>query len=150
MSKVIMRAVLPEVEHSNARNLSHEKETVATYKVIGKFPKGKLQVLCEARMYMGRSNTASTVYCSLWVHGKKSTSGRGQAGGYGYHKESAALQSAINSAGISLFGATFSNTDQKINLKRSANIGGVGDDAMRTALISIARAAGARGELLVC
>lgn len=150
MVKEIMGAVLPEVEHSNARNLSHEKETIATYKVIGKFPKGNLQVICEARMYMGRSNTASTVYCSLWVRGKKSTSGYGQAGGYGYHKLSAALQSAIKSAGISLFGATFSSTDQKVDLKRSANIGGVGDDAMRTALISIARAAGARGELLVC
>lgn len=141
---------MPDLGHSNALNMSREKETISTHKVIGKFPGGKLQVICEARMYMGRSNTASTVYCSLWVHGKKSTSGRGQASGYGYHKESAALQTAINSAGISLFGATFSNTDQKINLKRAANIGGVGDDAMRTALIAIARAAGARGELLVC
>lgn len=150
MEKAIMKATLPAEEKSNARNMGREKETVSTYKVVGKLPKGRLQVICEARMYMGRSSSASTVYCSLWVHGEKYTSGRGQAGGYGYHKESQALSDAIKSAGIKLHGTAYAHTDETIDFHKEADIGGVGETAMNTALIAIARAAGARGELLVC
>ena len=84
---------------------------------------------------MGRSNSASVVYCSIWVHshvpqdsGLKNGywSGRGTAGGGGYHKESAALAGAIESAGITLEG----------------NIGGCGEGSMRHALTAIARSLG--------
>ena len=52
-------------------------------------------------------------------------SGHGKAGGYGYHKESAALQEAIESAGIKL----------------RSPIDGAGDSAVRGAMEAINRAA---------
>lgn len=145
-----MRAILPEVERSNARNLSPEKETIRTIKVVGKRVRHNYAaVIAEARFYMGRSTSASTVYCSLWVHGDKCTSGHGKASGYGYHKESAALQDAIESAGIELRGSNYAHSSEKPNYKRVARIDGCGDSSMEMALMAIARAAGARGKLLV-
>lgn len=65
-------------------------------------------------------------YCCVWVHGwavgKPSGQGYGKAGGYGYHKESAALESALRDAGI-----TFSQ-----------GIAGRGDSAMRAAFQALA------------
>ena len=72
------------------------------------------------------------------------------AGGYGYHKESAALDSAIKSAGIELYGSNYSTWgDSKPDYKRRAHIGGCGNGSMLTALKAIARAAGARGEIYI-
>lgn len=68
---------------------------------------------------------ASTAYCALWI-GAGDKWGRGQrkAGGYGYHKPSAAMAEAIRDAGIKL----------------SQSISGVGYDAMEKACEAIARA----------
>lgn len=149
MEKLTMRATLPEIGLSNAVNHGGDKETISRYCVVGKI-NGKLAVIAEARMHMGRSASASTVYCALWVHGDAYTSGRGKAGGGGYHKESAALQDAIDSAGITLHGSTYSHCDKKPDFKNPVSIAGCGTDAMHTALKAIARAAGAKGELLIC
>lgn len=146
--KLTMRAVLPAEPFSNAKNYGGEKETIETLKVIGRL-NGKLACVAEARFYMGRSSSASSVYCALWVHGDRHTSGRGVASGHGYHKQSAALGDAIRSAGIELFGCNYDHSSERINFKNRAYIGGCGDGSMRMAIKSIARAAGARGELLV-
>lgn len=146
-----MKAVIPTENISNARNYSGEKETTCRYIVIGKV-KGKLQSVVEARMYMGRSKEATTVYCSLWVHGDDVyCSGSGKAGGYGYHKESAALAAAISSAGIELYGSNYSfwDKDVKPDYKQKAYIGGCGSGSMETALKAMAKAVGAKGELLI-
>lgn len=59
---------------------------------------------------MGRSRNASTVYASIWVHANGHyLAGHGNAGGYGYHKESAAFQDAITSAGIQLVGSPYAD-----------------------------------------
>ena len=119
-------ATLSGVEQSNARNLANEKETVSTLTVVA-FRDGEFHHPVTARFYMGRSKTASVVYCALWVHSPDYwTSGRGTAGGYGYHKESAALDDAITSAGITL----------------SRSISGVGESAMKDALTAIANGLG--------
>lgn len=78
----------------------------------------------------------STVYCvawvSLWRHGfpaagsTGSCRGHGKAGGYGYHKASAAMSEALADAGFTL----------------AESISGVGESAMRKALEAIARHAG--------
>lgn len=85
---------------------------------------GRLSARIEARLYgTGNLNT-----CCLWVFGidanGKCTQGSGQAGGYGYHRPSEALKMAIQNAGFTL----------------SADIGGVGETAMREALLAIAKA----------
>ncbi len=146
--KMTMRATLPAETVSNARNYGGEKETVNTYCVIGK-KNGELCSIVEARFYMGRSRDASTVYCSLWVSGAQYCSGTGTAGGYGYHKESAALDAAIRSAGIFIGGANYATHEGRIDYKKRAAIGGCGSDSMRMALKAIARAAGAKGQLLI-
>jgi hypothetical protein len=156
---ITLKAVLPKENISNAYNYAREKETVETQTVIA-FYKGELREIVNARWYMARkSDGASPVYCSIWVngwHGKKATvTGKGTAGGYGYHKPSQALESAISSAGIKLYGVThwdrydYTNkrafTQEEINatlkaaMKKECHIGGVGEDAAKQALLAIAR-----------
>lgn len=160
-----MKAVFTKPQ-SNAYNYSRDKELVGAYSVLGKI-NGALVEIVTARAYMGRSRNASTVYASVWVSaGDKTTSGKGSAGGYGYHKESAAFNDAIRSAGVELYGSAYGEPDrynyneqreytakERTAMKRAANkkrcfIGGVGDSAMRAAFEAIARAAGARGKLV--
>lgn len=161
----MLKAKFTETNVMNGHNYGNEKELVGAYTVIGKIG-GEVREIVTARSYMGRSRSASVVYCSLWVSGAASlhVAAHGSAGGYGYHKESAALQDAISSAGIELYGSTYSNHynyDEKRaytakelaaiarkEQKKRAHIGGVGSDAMRQALEAIARAAGARGKLI--
>lgn len=76
--------------------------------------------------------SGSVVYCvawvSLWRHGISKAGatgtcrGCGKAGGYGYHKASAAMEEALQDAGFTL----------------SESISGVGETAMRAALEAIA------------
>jgi hypothetical protein len=75
----------------------------------------------DARLYMGASAAAQTVYCSVWINPRKrdtQASGYATAGGYGYHKESEALYGALSAAGF-----TFSK-----------GWGGSGDSSMTLAL----------------
>ena len=124
-----MKATLGK-EVSNAVNYGYKKEMIRTYNVITDGLKEVITVRC----YMGRSANASTVYASVWINTSEvHTSGKGKAGGYGYHKESAAIAAAIESAGISL------DTD----------ISGVGDGAIKEALSAIANALGFERVLIV-
>jgi hypothetical protein len=116
-----------------------EKELIHAYQVVdfGDTDKRGARVavaLVDCQLYMGRSSGASTVYCVLWIHhaGVYAT-GTGMAGGYGYDKQSAAVASAINSAGITL----------------ARSISGVGPDAVRSALLAIADYMGAKDARLV-
>lgn len=127
-------------ECENAKNYSNDKEIVNQYLVIDKTTERKI---VDCRVYMGRSNNSSKVYASIWVSIKDLkkpktwkyafTSGTGSAGGWGYHKESAAVQGALSSAGIELY-----NTEDK----KRRFIDGVGDSAIRESLLAVAYAAG--------
>ena len=134
----------------------NNKETVNTLRVMT-VKKGEISEVITARFYMGRSANASVVYCCLWVSGV--CSGYGTAGGWGYHKESAALGAAIRSAGIELYGTPYkagkqrteteqsynhetkeyTRTEHKIDYTRTAHISGCGSTAMVDALTDIAR-----------
>ena len=115
---------------SNAVNYKGQKELVKSYNVIT----DTLREIIMARCYMGRSASASTVYASIWINSPGyHSSGKGKASGYGYHKESAAIGAAIESAGITL--------DQSID--------GVGDAAIEEALKAIAQALGFYHVLIV-
>lgn len=77
--------------------------------------------IVTARIYY----PGTVAYCSLWISAAgRYGRGQGKAGGYGYHKQSAALDDAIQDAGIVL--------DQPID--------GRGDSAMIEACEAIARA----------
>ena len=140
------------------------KEMIARYLVIDKETERKI---VDCRVYMGRSSSASVVYAALWIsfdvkqcrdenakawqHGY--TTGNGKAGGYGYHKASAAVQDAIASAGIELYGSAYTGTSDYNYATKTlepfipdftvrASISGVGSEAIRSALLAIAFAAG--------
>jgi hypothetical protein len=121
-------------ERRNARNLGCEKETTNRLVLVATTKRVITEVV-DARFYMSRTaDGASPVYCSVWIHGRGvNRSGYGKASGYGYHKESDALESALESAGVTL----------------SQHIGGRGERAMETALRSIARSLGFRGQMLI-
>lgn len=147
-----MRATFTK-ECENAINYSGKKPLISQHILIDK--KTEREIV-DCRTY----GAGSTVYCSIWIQNVKenkkptdwvysSTSGRGRAGGYGYHKESAAVADAIRSAGITLIGSPYgrpSNYDTpaqtRAMLKKPAHIGGCGDESIRCALLSIAYAAG--------
>ena len=127
-----MKATLSKTEN-NAINYSGKKETIATWNVIVNSNDG-LKNIITARCYMGRSASASTIYASIWVHSTDhQTSGTGKAGGYGYHKASAAIAEAIKSAGIEL----------------DEDISGRGDSAIEESLEAIAATLGFESCLIV-
>lgn len=107
---------------------SHRKEGKCffhSYQIISMasptLPSGLIYSHIEARLYgTGNLNT-----CCLWVRSEGNhTQGSGKAGGYGYHRPSAAVDQAIRNAGFTL----------------SASITGVGDSAIREALMAVAKA----------
>lgn len=139
-----MKAKFNGKENDGARNMGSDKETVNRLLVIG-YKNGEFKELIDARFYMGRSASASVVYCSVWIHGAGiHTSGRGSAGGYGYHKESAALADAIENAGYSLFGSPYPGRDTAAAMRTPCHFGGSGERAMEEALRAIGRSLGYR------
>lgn len=128
-----MKAKLPTEQISNGRNLSRDKELVQTYNLIA-LRNNELRKVITVRCWMGRSRTASTVYATIWVQAPDYwVSGHGKAGGYGYHKISAAVADAIRSAGIEL--------DQSIS--------GVGEQGIRAAMEAIALKLGYKKTLII-
>ena len=128
-------ATLPSTTQSNGKNLSGQKEMVSAMSAIAVI-NGKMREVVVARWYKARkSDGASPVYASIWTYGAGfDISGHGRATGYGYHKASAALSNAIDSAGIVL----------------SERIAGGGDGASQRALEAIARAiVGDAAEILI-
>lgn len=133
----------------NGRNYADKKETTDTYNLIAYY-KGEFYNLITCRTYMGRSPNASSIYASIWVHrphrtgkGELYCAGHGVAGGYGYHKASAAIGEAIESAGIELYGSTYHvPKGEKEDFTKRARINGVGSTAIESALIAIGRALG--------
>ena len=130
-------ATLPRATRSNGKNLSGQKELVSAMSAIAVI-NGKMCEVVVARWYMARkSDGAAPVYASIWTYGAGfdiSGHGRATGYGYGYHKASAALSAAIDSARIVL----------------SERIAGGGDGASRRALEAIARAiAGDAAEILI-
>ena len=128
-------ATLPSTTQANGKNLSRQKEMVSAMSAVAVI-NGKMREVVVARWYMARkSDGASPVYASIWAYGAGfAISGYGRATGYGYHKASAALSKALDSAGIVL----------------SERIDGLGDGASQRALEAIARAiAGDAAEILI-
>ena len=115
---------------SSAVNYGDKKELIKTFNLIT----DELKEIITVRCYMGRSASASTVYASIWINSPGyHSSGKGKASGYGYHKGSAAIGAAIESAGIGL----------------SKDISGVGNGAIHEALGAIAEAMGYNKFLIV-
>lgn len=138
------------------------------------------RTIIDCRAYMSASANSSMVYADIWINNIKPeklnaeaftvkdkwsaggtyietcVSGSGRAGGWGYHKTSAAVASAISAAGVELYGTPYGRpvnnetpADARKRLKERCHIGGVGDGAIISALLAIAHAAGYNDVIMV-
>lgn len=125
-----MNAIFKDLNRAPKFNINHRKEN-HFYKQITAIAISEDRRAYDAvilRLYA----TDSRHYACLWTKSNCSwdkaqdlwRNGSGSAGGYGYHRASAAAEEAIENAGIEL----------------SETIGGRGDNAMREAVEAIARA----------
>lgn len=88
------------------------------------------RAIVTARFYM----PGSQVHCCVWINsGDVYTSGGAVAGGYGYHKMSQALESALIDAGVTL----------------NRHFGGTGEGAMREAMLAIGRKVTGKRKLII-
>lgn len=92
-----------------------ENNFLRQYSVIS----SDLESICELRIYA----TQARHYACFWLHGDDYRSGGGWAGGYGYHRASAAACEALEKAGITL----------------DESISGRGDSAIEEALLAIGK-----------
>ena len=99
---------------------------VATDKTTGR-------KIVDCRVYIGKSNSATTFYCSIWIYGEQLYTGFGKASGGGYHKASAAMYEALHNAGWAV----------------SEPISGCGDGAMRDATVAVAEAAVGHDDIIL-
>jgi len=149
-----MKAKFTAKELHNVKPGYDKKEVVASFNAVV-CKDGEIHNPVSATCYMGRSLNSSTVYCNVWIHGKVkddwlSLSGSGQAGGYGYHRVSAAVGMALRSAGVELYGTPYTNGEEKkVNMNKKCSIHGVGDSAVEAAFKAICRAMGYRGKVKI-
>ena len=124
-----MKATLPDESVFNGRNYCGDKELIHTLNAVCLHVSSgapELRTVVTVRVH----GTKARNYVSIWVNASErnghSYCGHGWAGGYGYHRPSAALQVALKSAGITL----------------DADIDGRGESAMRDAVRAICAALG--------
>ena len=119
------------IKTANAKNISNQalnardKQALIHQITVLAIVDGTIKELAQCRLYMSNSRSASRITAILWINGDKYACGSGHADGYGYHKQSAAIESAINAAGFEL----------------SERIGGRGCQAMVDGLKAVALAA---------
>lgn len=107
----------------NGLNIRHRKENHFQDAYIGVVvDQGQLKKVVDLRIY----GTQAMNYVCIWIHDDKNdvhVNGSGSAGGYGYHRPSAALHEALNSMGVELTHA----------------IAGRGESIMQEAVMAILR-----------
>lgn len=122
----------PKAKGMNAA--AHRKEDNFTGQITLYNPATRAE-LAVLRTY----HTQSTAYACLWCYGKNKqgeavyNSGSGKAGGYGYHRASAAVGEAFEAAGFKL----------------KYSIAGVGDTAIEEAMYALARFMGYRRAVII-
>ena len=118
MTKTTMKIRRTEQHAFNRKHRLEGKPGLSdVYKVLTK----DFTELVDCRVYFSASFARCT--CCVWVRGEGQRFGSGSVGGYGYHKASAAVQEALTNAGFSL----------------GENRAGVGEDAIKRALLSVAK-----------
>jgi hypothetical protein len=119
---------IPEILKESKRNMSFrdKKELIHGLQCIN--TDNGIAVI-DCRIYAGKSRDSSQIYAAVWIHdwkGNRFSHGVGIAGGYGYHKGSYAIETALKEMGIKL--------DRSIH--------GCGYDACKAAFASIMEALG--------
>lgn len=128
-----MQAKITKQTH-DGKIKQHRKENYLSSERVVLVPEKRKEYIREGNtmksaIIMRIYHTKSTAYACLWVNSNDThISGGGKAGGYGYHKASAAMQAALDDVGVQL----------------SESIAGRGESAMIDALVATARALGYR------
>ena len=109
------------------------------------------EVITVRTFYASRGSGMQPVRACVWIHSLKGSgqdwrSGRGSAGGCGYHKESQAIAEALSNCGVRLFGNPYSR--DPADLKREFHFGGTGSSAYAEIFKEVARAVGFRGRMV--
>ena len=116
--------------------------------------KGELTEAITVRTYYAARGTGmQPVRACIWVKPADRSlqwfTGRGSAGGCGYHKESAAIAEAVGAAGITLYGVLYPRHDTgRIDYTKLVHFGGTGSSGYPDIFKAIARAAGYRGRTI--
>ena len=135
--KAIITAENVEAIRTSDRDRQYKNGLDHGYKAV--MIQGKeLESLVEIRI----GSTASAAYACAWLYSPKVkdkeghtvkpsfwNSGSGRVGGYGYHRQSAAAESALSRAGVEL----------------SEDIGGRGNQAVRDAVEAVGKALAPKG-----
>jgi hypothetical protein len=119
---------IPDALKESAKSMAFrdKKEIIYGFQCID--PSNNIAVI-DCRIYCGKSTYSQQIIAAVWIHdrkGQRYSHGVGIAGGYGYHKGSAAIESALHDMGIKLDKA----------------IGGAGYDACKSAFTDIMTALG--------
>ena len=146
MSRPTLIARFSTTAHENARQPDTPLASAWSFVVRHK---GELRECITVRTYFSpRGSGMQPVRACVWIRaadGSEWRSGRGSAGGCGYHKESRAIVDAIEPAGVNLFGEIpHRNDGTPIDRKKRFHFGGTGDSYYRAVFEAIARAAGYR------
>lgn len=94
-----------EIKGGRDINYSNEKKELVNSRELIAFKDDQFHSLVTVRWYMGRSSSASTVYCNVFATSTSLSDcdyvcASGSAGGGGYCKQSAAFYDACHKAGI--------------------------------------------------
>jgi hypothetical protein len=153
-TKPSVRAVFSETEREEARQPDTPMVGAGSLIAHQRDPETGKRELIEAvavrTFYALRGSGMQPVRACVWIKaprgsGKGWRSGRGSAGGCGYHKESAAIAKAVSLAGVTLYGDPYR---RESDLKKVLDFGGTGSSAYREIFEAIACAAGFSGPFL--
>jgi hypothetical protein len=123
-----MRAQLPTENTSNGKNFHGEKPFTMAFVIVDRLTGDQ-----PVKAVVWHSQSKGSNYAAVWAHSRaRSFAGHGRATGYGYHRPSAALGAAFDSAGVKL----------------SEDIEGRGESAMKEACIALAVAMGYKAHKL--
>lgn len=148
-----IRATIGEM---NQKKPARQESTPLSFvgSLIARDADGELRDVVTVRCYYSeRGNGMQPVRASVWIatprnSGKEWRTGRGNAGGCGYHKESAAIAEALDNAGILLWGNVYCYSSEKPNFKKRVHFGGTGSSAYADIFKAVARAMGFKGRMV--
>ncbi|OQB45004.1 MAG: hypothetical protein BWY01_01495 [Synergistetes bacterium ADurb.Bin155] len=130
--ETITATIGENVEHWGELYARYRAKRLQGVRVVYEVADSSLTEVARAQVY---GNPGGSTYALVWVNygACEGRVGAGSARGYGYHKPSAAIAGALKDAGFEL----------------NVNIAAAGDRAIDDALLAVAKAVGATGNLVV-
>ena len=146
-----LRAILGATPAENARQ--PDTALSSAWSLVVRHGGELAEAVTVRTYYSPRGSGMQPVRACIWISAPRGSgaawrSGRGSAGGCGYHKESAAIADAVRSAGVTLQGEPAGRYrpagSAPVDRSRPFDFGGTGDSYYRDIFEAIARAMGYR------